>query len=89
MVQHRWGGAMPAVSKYALVIGIWAALSIPVAAQNLVNVRIASVSVPPSMHTLYMHVALDEGIYRQNGLAVDGLCNIFLTWSWCSRMSAP
>jgi ABC-type nitrate/sulfonate/bicarbonate transport system substrate-binding protein len=67
---------MPPVSKYALVIGIWAALTIPVATQNLVNVRIASVSVPPSMHTLYMHVALEEGIYRRNGLAVDGLLQL-------------
>jgi ABC-type nitrate/sulfonate/bicarbonate transport system substrate-binding protein len=31
------------------------------------------VGVPPSMHTLYMQVAFEEGIFRRNGLAVDEL----------------
>src|SRR3977135_2822950 len=38
-----------------------------------IKLRIASVSVPPSMHTLFMHVAYEEGIYARNGLAVDGI----------------
>jgi len=37
------------------------------------KLRVATVGVPPSMHTLYMHVAFEEGIYRRNGLAVDEL----------------
>jgi ABC-type nitrate/sulfonate/bicarbonate transport system substrate-binding protein len=37
------------------------------------KLRVATVGVPPSMHTLYMQVALEEGIYRRNGLAVEEL----------------
>ena len=37
------------------------------------KLRVATVGVPPSMHTLYMQVAFEEGIYRRNGLAVDEL----------------
>jgi len=40
-----------------------AAMSSTLAADP-VKVRVASVSVPPSMHTLYMQVAYEEGIYR-------------------------
>lgn len=47
-----------------------AAISSALAADP-VKVRVASVSVPPSMHTLYMQVAYEEGIYRRNGLQVD------------------
>jgi ABC-type nitrate/sulfonate/bicarbonate transport system substrate-binding protein len=32
--------------------------------------------VPPSLHTLYMHVAFEEGIYRRNGLIVDELVQL-------------
>ena len=32
------------------------------------KLRVATVGVPPSMHTLYMQVAFEEGIYRRNGL---------------------
>ena len=45
-------------------------------AQQPVKLRIASVSVPPSMHTLYMHVAHEEGIYRRNGIEVEGLLQL-------------
>lgn len=77
MSQHRWRRAKPPpFFKYWAVSGVLAMLSIPVAAQDLVKVRIASVSVPPSMHTLYMHVALDEGIYKRNGLLVEGLLQL-------------
>jgi ABC-type nitrate/sulfonate/bicarbonate transport system substrate-binding protein len=41
-----------------------------------IKLRIASVSVPPSMHTLFMHVAHEEGIYARNGLAVDGIVQL-------------
>ncbi len=41
-----------------------------------IKLRIASVGVPPSMHTLYMQVAYEEGIYRRNGLDVDELVQL-------------
>ena len=44
----------------------------PAAAQPY-KLRVATVGVPPSMHTLYMQVAFEEGIYRRNGLIVDEL----------------
>jgi ABC-type nitrate/sulfonate/bicarbonate transport system substrate-binding protein len=40
------------------------------------KLRVASVSVPPSMHTIYMQVAYEEGIYRRNGLAVDSIMQL-------------
>jgi len=40
------------------------------------KLRVASVSVPPSMHTLYMQVAYEEGIYKRNGLAVDSIMQL-------------
>jgi ABC-type nitrate/sulfonate/bicarbonate transport system substrate-binding protein len=40
------------------------------------KLRVGSVSVPPSMHTLYMQVALEEGLYTKNGLAVDGITQL-------------
>jgi ABC-type nitrate/sulfonate/bicarbonate transport system substrate-binding protein len=40
------------------------------------RLRVATVGVPPSLHTLYMHVAFEEGIYRRNGLAVDELVQL-------------
>jgi ABC-type nitrate/sulfonate/bicarbonate transport system substrate-binding protein len=47
-----------------------------VSADELFKLRVASVSVPPSMHTLYMQVADEEGIYKRNGLAVDGIVQL-------------
>jgi ABC-type nitrate/sulfonate/bicarbonate transport system substrate-binding protein len=43
------------------------------AAAQPYKLRVATVGVPPSMHTLYMQVAFEEGIYRRNGLIVDEL----------------
>ena len=40
------------------------------------KLKIATVGVPPSMHTLYMHVAFEEGIFKRNGLAVDELVQL-------------
>ncbi len=45
-------------------------------AADPIKLRVASVSVPPSMHTLYMQVAHEEGIYRRNGLLVDGIIQL-------------
>ena len=60
-----------------LLAGAFAALVIsPSFAAELIPLRVASVSVPPSMHTLYMHVALEEGIYKRNGLAVESLLQL-------------
>jgi NitT/TauT family transport system substrate-binding protein len=64
--------------RYAVrlaAIGLLAAqiLGASAAAAQPYKLRVATVGVPPSMHTLYMQVALEEGIYRRNGLAVDEL----------------
>jgi len=48
----------------------------PAAAQQPFKLRVASVNLPPSMHTLYMRVAQEEGIYRRNGLAVDEIISL-------------
>ncbi len=40
------------------------------------KLKVATVGVPPSMHTLYMHIAFEEGIYRRNGLQVDDLVQL-------------
>jgi ABC-type nitrate/sulfonate/bicarbonate transport system substrate-binding protein len=47
-----------------------------VLADEPVRLKVASVSVPPSMHTLYMQVADEEGIFKRNGLAVDGIVQL-------------
>jgi ABC-type nitrate/sulfonate/bicarbonate transport system substrate-binding protein len=62
--------------RRATVAGVLGVLTLMMAhagAEAPFRLRIASVSVPPSMHTLYMRVAQDEGIYRRNGLAVDDI----------------
>jgi ABC-type nitrate/sulfonate/bicarbonate transport system substrate-binding protein len=46
------------------------------AAAKPVRLRVATVGVPPSLHTLYLHVAFEEGIYRKNGLIVDELIQL-------------
>ena len=53
-----------------------ASLIAPAAAQQPFKLRVASVNLPPSMHTLYMRVAQEEGIYRRNGLAVDEIISL-------------
>ena len=45
-------------------------------ADEPIKLKVASVSVPPSMHTLYMQVADEEGIFKKNGLAVDGIVQL-------------
>lgn len=57
-------------------LGLLIGLAPPVAAQEPFKLRVASVNLPPSMHTLYMRVALEEGIYKRNGLAVDNLISL-------------
>ena len=56
-----------------LIPGLLAAAMSSSFAADPVKIRVASVSVPPSMHTLYMQVAYEEGIYRRNGLEVDDI----------------
>src|SRR6476469_2614990 len=46
------------------------------AAAQPYKLKIATVGVPPSMHTLYMHIAFEEGIFKRNGLAVDELVQL-------------
>ena len=51
-----------------LIPGLLAAAMSSALAADPVKIRVASVSVPPSMHTLYMQVAFEEGIYRRLSL---------------------
>src|ERR1700733_12386652 len=53
------------------VLGLLIGLMTPALSQQPFKLRIASVNSPPSMHTLYMRVAQEEGIYKRNGLDVD------------------
>jgi NitT/TauT family transport system substrate-binding protein len=68
------------MSRRATLSGLLAAvvlgLAAPASAAEPFKLRIASVNFPPSMHTLYMRVAQDEGIYRRNGLAVDDIISL-------------
>src|SRR5882724_13326615 len=63
--------------RYAVrlaAIGVLGALVLDSsAAAQPYKLRVATVGVPPSMHTLYMQVAFEEGIYRRNGLVVEEL----------------
>ena len=60
----------------AVLTALQMVLAAGASAQEPVKVRVASVSVPPSMHTLYMHVAHDEGFFKRNGLQVDELIQL-------------
>ncbi len=66
---------MTPVRGIASALLLFAAVSTASAADPI-KLRVASVSVPPSMHTLYMQVAHEEGIYRRNGLLVDGIIQL-------------
>ena len=66
---------MTPVSGIASAFFFFLAVSAACAADPI-KLRIASVSVPPSMHTLYMQVAHEEGIYKRNGLLVDGIIQL-------------
>jgi NitT/TauT family transport system substrate-binding protein len=71
------GNRRNSLLSVAVAVGaIQALLSAAAVAQEPVKLRVASVSVPPSMHTLYMHIAHEEGFYRRNGLEVDGLIQL-------------
>src|SRR5262249_22985608 len=61
-----------------LTVGMLAAQMVlaTCASAEPVRLRVATVGVPPSLHTLYMHVAFEEGIYRRNGLVVDELVQL-------------
>ena len=67
------------MSKYATVpaaLCLLVGLMTPAAPQAPFKLRIASVNSPPSMHTLYMRVAHEEGIYKRNGLDVDDIISL-------------
>ncbi len=67
------------MSKYATVpaaLCLLVSLMTPAAPQAPFKLRIASVNSPPSMHTLYMRVAHEEGIYKRNGLDVDDIISL-------------
>jgi NitT/TauT family transport system substrate-binding protein len=76
-----WHGASAWARRFAplptLRVGVvLLAVASDAFAAEPVKLRVASVSVPPSMHTLYMQVAHEEGIYRRNGLLVDGIVQL-------------
>ncbi len=62
--------------RATLPIAVWLGAQWTAWASEPIKLRVASVSVPPSMHTLYMQVAYEEGIFRRNGLAVDGIIQL-------------
>src|SRR3977135_1736509 len=61
---------------FLIVLGLLIGVTTPSAAQAPFKLRIASVNSPPSMHTLYMRVAQEEGIYKRNGLDVDDIISL-------------
>jgi ABC-type nitrate/sulfonate/bicarbonate transport system substrate-binding protein len=63
--------SMPRPAAWPALLGLFCSLVTSASAQQPFKLKVASVSVPPSMHTLYMRIAQDEGIYKRNGLAVD------------------
>jgi ABC-type nitrate/sulfonate/bicarbonate transport system substrate-binding protein len=67
------------MSKYATVLAALCLLLVPMTPavpQAPFKLRIASVNSPPSMHTLYMRIAHEEGIYKRNGLDVDDIISL-------------
>src|SRR3977135_1921018 len=61
---------------FLIVLGLLIGVTTPSAAQAPFKLRVASVNSPPSMHTLYMRVAQEEGIYKRNGLDVDDIISL-------------
>jgi NitT/TauT family transport system substrate-binding protein len=61
---------------FSAVLGLFISLMTPAAAQEPFKLRVASVNSPPSLHTLYMRVAQEEGIYKRNGLNVDEIISL-------------
>ena len=67
---------MPRRVACPTVLAVLLGLMTSADAQQPFKLRIASVNSPPSMHTLYMRLAHDEGIYKRNGLAVDDIISL-------------
>src|ERR1700720_2766083 len=63
-------------ATFPVVLCVFLGLTAPAAPEELFKLRVASVNFPPSMHTLYMRVAFDEGIYRRNGLEVEDIVSL-------------
>jgi ABC-type nitrate/sulfonate/bicarbonate transport system substrate-binding protein len=61
---------------FPAVLGLLIGVTSPTFSQERFKLRIASVNSPPSMHTLYMRVAQEEGIYKRNGLDVDEIISL-------------
>src|SRR5882757_10311778 len=61
---------------FPAMLGLLIGLMTPALSQQPYKLRIASVNSPPSMHTLYMRVAFEEGIYKRNGLDVDDIISL-------------
>jgi ABC-type nitrate/sulfonate/bicarbonate transport system substrate-binding protein len=64
------------LASAALTIGLVLGPVAMARAAEPFKLRVGSVSAPPSMHTLYMQIAYEEGIYKKNGLAVDGIMQL-------------
>src|ERR1041385_8981576 len=67
---------MPKRAVVFVLLTLLIGLMTPAAAQAPFKLRIASVNSPPSMHTLYMRVAFEEGIYKKNGLDVSEIISL-------------
>jgi ABC-type nitrate/sulfonate/bicarbonate transport system substrate-binding protein len=67
---------MPKRAVVFVLLTLLIGLMTPADAQAPFKLRIASVNSPPSMHTLYMRVAQEEGIYKRNGLEVDDIISL-------------
>jgi NitT/TauT family transport system substrate-binding protein len=59
-----------------VLLAVFAGFATPAVSAEPFKLRVASVNQPPSMHTLYMRVALEEGIYRRNGLDVGDVISL-------------
>src|ERR1041384_5857750 len=67
---------MPNRAVVFVLLTLLIGLATPAYAQAPFKLRIASVNSPPSMHTLYMRVAPEEGILKRNGLEVDDIISL-------------
>jgi len=62
----------------AAVAGVSATLAAPsiLRAQSPANIKIATGVTPPSIHNIYMHVAYERGMFRENGINVTDLLQL-------------
>src|SRR5258707_3184774 len=67
---------MSRCAAWPVMLGLLAGLVTPASAQQPFKLKVASVILPASMHTLYMRIAQDEVIYKRNGLAVDDVISL-------------